>query len=146
MVSAAKCDLLASAPALWYDDCLPEFPTGEESSFMAPHLRLVSLVVLLTASALVIAAPDAKKPDAKADAAVPAGHSLHGEAFNEGPRQRAYLMGGTGHVHIAVTTRSADAQAFFDQGVGQLHGFWYFEAERSFRQVAAIDPDCAMAY
>ena len=27
-----------------------------------------------------------------------------------------------------------------------MHGFWYFEAERSFRQVAALDPDCAMAY
>jgi peroxiredoxin/tetratricopeptide (TPR) repeat protein len=77
---------------------------------------------------------------------VPAGHSLHGEAFNEGPRQRAYLMGGTGKVHLAVTTRNPEAQAFFDQGVGQLHGFWYFEAERSFRQVAFLDPDCAMAY
>ena len=38
------------------------------------------------------------------------------------------------------------AQKFFTQGVGQLHGFWYFEAERSFRQVAALDPQCAMAY
>jgi peroxiredoxin/Tfp pilus assembly protein PilF len=113
---------------------------------MAPHLRLVSLIVLLAASAMAAAAPGQGKPAAKGDPAVPAGHSLHGEAFNEGPRQRAYLMGGTGHVHIAVTTRSADAQAFFDQGVGQLHGFWYFEAERSFRQVAALDPDCAMAY
>ena len=27
-----------------------------------------------------------------------------------------------------------------------MHGFWYFEAERSFRQVAALSPDCAMAY
>jgi peroxiredoxin len=71
---------------------------------------------------------------------------MHGEAFNEGPRQAAYLMRGTGKVHLAVTTKSPEAQAFFDQGVGQLHGFWYFEAERSFRQVAALDPDCAMAY
>ena len=30
--------------------------------------------------------------------------------------------------------------------MGQLHGFWYFEAERTFRQVVKIDPDCAMAY
>jgi peroxiredoxin len=37
-------------------------------------------------------------------------------------------------------------QLLFDQGLGQLHGFWYWEAERSFRQAAAIDPDCAMAY
>jgi peroxiredoxin len=76
----------------------------------------------------------------------PAGHSYHGEVFDEGPRQRAYLMGGTGKVHLAVTTRAPQAQAFFDQGLGQLHGFWYFEAERSFRQAAALDADCAMAY
>lgn len=76
----------------------------------------------------------------------PAGHSMHGDVFNEGPRQAAYLMNGTGRVHFPVTTRSAEAQKFFDQGIGQLHGFWYFEAERSFRQVSALDPDCAMAY
>ncbi len=75
-----------------------------------------------------------------------AGHSYHGEAFNEGPRQSAYLMGGTGEVSFPVTTDVEAAQQFFDQGIGQLHGFWYFEAERSFRQVAMLDPDCAMAY
>lgn len=74
------------------------------------------------------------------------GHSVHGEAFNEGPRQQAYLMGGTGNVQFNVSTSSSEAQAFINQGVGQLHGFWYLEAERSFRQAAAIDPDCAMAY
>lgn len=75
-----------------------------------------------------------------------AGHSHHGEAFNEGPRQSAYLMGGTGNVHFPITTSHPDAQKFFDQGVGQLHGYWYYEAERSFRQVAMLDHDCAMAY
>src|SRR6266568_6916309 len=75
-----------------------------------------------------------------------AGHSLHGEAFNEGPRQMAKLLPGTGKVKIKVKTRNSKAQEFFNQGVGQLHGFWYFEAERSFRQVAALDTNCAMAY
>ena len=75
-----------------------------------------------------------------------AGHSVHGDAFNEGPRQKAYIMGGTGNVRFPVTTSSKEAQAFINQGVGQLHGFWYLEAERSFRQAAAIDSDCAMAY
>lgn len=74
------------------------------------------------------------------------GHSFHGEAFNEGPRQKAYLMGGTGNVSFTVSTEVALAQQFFNQGIGQLHGFWYFEAERSFRQVALLDPECAMAY
>ncbi|MBI4657438.1 MAG: redoxin domain-containing protein [Verrucomicrobia bacterium] len=80
------------------------------------------------------------------DPAVLAGHSIHGEAFNEGPRQKAYLMGGTGPVRFPVTTKFSEAQQFFNQGVGQLHGFWYFEAERSFRQVFALDTNCVMAY
>ena len=75
-----------------------------------------------------------------------AGHSMHGEVFNEGPRQAAYLMGGTGNVTFPITSVNPESQAFFNQGVGQLHGFWYFEAERSFRQVAMLDPNCAMAY
>jgi peroxiredoxin/tetratricopeptide (TPR) repeat protein len=75
-----------------------------------------------------------------------AGHSAHGAAYNEGPRQNAYLMEGTGDVSFPVTTASPEAQDFFNQGIGQLHGFWYYEAERSFRRVAALDPACAMAY
>jgi peroxiredoxin len=74
------------------------------------------------------------------------GHSSHGEAFNEGPRQQAYLMGNTGKVQFEADTDSKEAQAFINQGVGQLHGFWFFEAERSFRQAATLAPECAIAY
>ena len=75
-----------------------------------------------------------------------AGHSYHGEVFNEGPRQAAWLMKGTGRINFPVTIANEQARAFFNQGVGQLHGFWYFEAERSFRQAALLDPSCAMNY
>ena len=75
-----------------------------------------------------------------------AGHSYHGEAFNEGPRQRAYLIPGMSNVDFPVTTKNEEAQKFFNQGVSALHGFWYLEAERAFRQVNKLDPDCAMAY
>ena len=75
-----------------------------------------------------------------------AGHSFHGEAFNEGPRQAAYLMEGTGVINFPVASEVPQVQEFINQGVGQLHGFWFFEAERSFRQAAALDPDCAAAY
>ena len=74
------------------------------------------------------------------------GHSVHADAFNDGPRQAAYLMSGMGNVHWEISTKNPMAQRFFDQGIIQLHGFWYFEAERSFRQAAAFDPDCAMLY
>jgi peroxiredoxin len=90
-------------------------------------------------------APDDKSP-APAEKPIEPGHSMHGEVFNEGPRQKAYLMPGVPAIHFPITTKVPLAQQFFNQGVGQLHGFWYFEAERSFRQVAALDPECAMAY
>jgi peroxiredoxin len=74
------------------------------------------------------------------------GHSYQGHVFDEGPRQKAYLMPGMAKIKFPVTTKSPEAQQFIEQGVCQLHGFWYFESERSFRQAAALDPDCAMAY
>ena len=74
------------------------------------------------------------------------GHSVHGEVFDEGPRQAAVLMGNTGDVHFPVSSQKPDVQNFINQGIGQLHGFWYFEAERSFRHAAKLDHDCATAY
>lgn len=74
------------------------------------------------------------------------GHSGMLEAFNEGPRQAAYLMGGTGAIHFTITSRKPDVQAYVEQGIGQVHGFWYFEAERSFRHAAMLDHHSAIAY
>lgn len=76
----------------------------------------------------------------------PAGHSRHGAWFNEGPRQRAARMENVGPAQWSITTNVPEAQAFFDQGLNQLHGFWWFEAERSFREVLALDPQAALGY
>jgi tetratricopeptide (TPR) repeat protein len=62
------------------------------------------------------------------------------------PLLPAKLLEGQGTTNMAVTTQSADARAFFNQGVSQLHSFWAVEAERSFLQAAAFDPGMAMAY
>lgn len=80
-----------------------------------------------------------------ADAPLP-GHSGHGEVFDAGPRQAAYLMSGMSKLDFPATSKHPEVQAFINQGVSQLHGFWYFEAERSFRQAAKLDPECAIAY
>jgi len=74
------------------------------------------------------------------------GHSMHGQVFNEGPRQHARLMAGMPEIRFGITTTNELARKFFLQGVGQLHGFWYLEAERSFRESAFHDTNCAMAY
>lgn len=97
---------------------------------------VLSLLCLTGLSTLAQAEEDAPKP----------GHSQHGEVFDEGPRQAAYLMGGTGKVRFPITTSKPEAQQFFDQGLGQYFGFWYFESERSFRQMAALEPENPMAY
>jgi peroxiredoxin len=115
------------------------------------QMKLLSLLVTFALPAVLLI--DARGQDATPPAGSVAqtkdilpGHSLHGETFDEGPRQKAYLMKGMGKVSFPVTTKSSLAQKFFNQGVAQIHGFWYLEAERSFRQVADIDPGCAMAY
>ncbi|QEG36889.1 tetratricopeptide repeat protein [Bythopirellula goksoeyrii] len=45
-----------------------------------------------------------------------------------------------------VTTNSAEAQQWFDQGIQLLYGFNHDEAIRSFEKAAEIDPACAMAW
>ena len=45
-----------------------------------------------------------------------------------------------------VTTKSARAQLFINQGVNLAYGFNHAEAARAFAEAARLDPDCAMAY
>src|SRR5262245_61737883 len=106
-------------------------------------LRLLLLCSHAVSTTIVDAVTSAKSVKTNL---VQAGDSLHGEAFNEGPRQAARLLAGTGKVKIKISSKTPEAQTFFNQGLGQLEGFWYFEAERSFRQVAHLDTNCAMAY
>src|SRR5579872_5891482 len=64
------------------------------------------------------------------------------------PALPAHLMTGQGteYVHLAITTSNPEAQKFFDQGLAQLHSFWAVEAERSFLQAAALDPEAPMPW
>src|SRR5271167_1404789 len=62
------------------------------------------------------------------------------------PTLPAKLLDGMGTVHLPITTTSAEAQKFFDQGVAQMHSFWAREAERSFLQAAALDPQAPMPW
>ena len=51
-----------------------------------------------------------------------------------------------GRHHHPITTRSPDAQRYFDQGLMLLFNFNHKEAVRSFRAAAALDPQCAMPH
>jgi tetratricopeptide (TPR) repeat protein len=56
------------------------------------------------------------------------------------------LREGTGRVHEEVTTKSKEAQAFYDQGLAYLHSYVWIEAARSFNHALRLDPNIAMAY
>lgn len=66
----------------------------------------------------------------------------HGEA----PKAAASAHPGLGVHHHPITTSSAEAQKFFDQGLVLLYGFNHDEAAKSFRRVAELDPKAAMAF
>lgn len=58
----------------------------------------------------------------------------------------AVKIDGLGQSHIAITTKSAEAQQWFDQGLALLHSFWDYEALRAFEQGVRLDPDCALCH
>jgi hypothetical protein len=58
----------------------------------------------------------------------------------------APVLDGIGAAHLTITTKSPQAQQFFDQGLRLTYAFNHQEALRSFKEAARLDPDCAMAY
>jgi tetratricopeptide (TPR) repeat protein len=56
------------------------------------------------------------------------------------------LTDGAGHMHQKVSTDSAEAQAYYDQGIAYLHSYVWVEAARSFHQALHRDPQLAMAH
>ena len=58
----------------------------------------------------------------------------------------ALLFEGLGNVHRPITTSSAEAQNYFDQGLALMWGFNHDEATRSFAKAAELDPNCAACF
>ncbi|MCH2457432.1 MAG: tetratricopeptide repeat protein [Henriciella sp.] len=50
------------------------------------------------------------------------------------------------HFHYPVTTKSADAQTWFDTGLAHMANFNHDEAIAAFREAQRLDPDCAMCF
>src|SRR5215471_16250421 len=56
------------------------------------------------------------------------------------------LYDGLGSYSRKITSNSAEAQRYFNQGFGFLQGFNHRAALRAFQQAAELDPKCAMAH
>jgi tetratricopeptide (TPR) repeat protein len=62
------------------------------------------------------------------------------------PSDSVPLYDDLGSYHLAVTTKVAPAQAYFDQGLRLVYGFNHGEAIRAFTEATRLDPTCAMCY
>jgi tetratricopeptide (TPR) repeat protein len=56
------------------------------------------------------------------------------------------LYKGLGAWRHPITTKNAEAQRFFDQGLALLYGFNRYESLRSFRKASELDPSAEMPY
>lgn len=72
--------------------------------------------------------------------------ACHSAGFDAATLPPPALMEGVGNSAMPITTASALAQQYFNQGLRLLHCFWDFEAYRAFKEAARLDSTCAMAY
>jgi tetratricopeptide (TPR) repeat protein len=75
------------------------------------------------------------------------GPSFAQEHMAHQPRPRPVTMvTGLGNLHHPVSTKNAQAQQFFDQGLRFIYAFNHDEAARSFQHAAELDPKLAIAH
>ncbi len=67
-------------------------------------------------------------------------------AFGSLHSQEPHRFKGLGDFHWKVKTTSAEAQAYYDQGMAFLYAFNHEEAIRAFTEATRLDPECAMAW
>jgi len=67
---------------------------------------------------------------------------LAGEANERG----APLFNDLGNHQHAISTKSSEAQRYFNQGLILTYGFSHGEAIRSFKEAIRLDSNCAMCY
>ncbi|WP_159590442.1 tetratricopeptide repeat protein [Chelativorans xinjiangense] len=108
-------------------------------------LHAIAGGLMLTASAFAFAASAHETAQPKTEFYKP------GVAFAEGAEVAAAgirppLYEGLGDMTMPVTTDSAEAQAYFDQGLRLTWAFNHAEARRSFQEAQRLDPNCAMCF
>src|SRR5260370_29424562 len=75
-----------------------------------------------------------------------AGHDNAAHAPHTGAAPAAVLLSNLGNFHHPVSTKNAEAQRYFDQGLTLAYAFNHDEAIRSFQHAAELDPQLAMAW
>jgi hypothetical protein len=116
--------------------------------------RIAGALALTALAAVPAASAAAGEGDAAAHVHRPAPIDLDGVASpavagaagGAGDGRLAPLLEGMGDLHFPIATDVPLAQRWFDQGLVLAYGFNHAEAERSFREAARRDPDCAICW
>jgi tetratricopeptide (TPR) repeat protein len=103
---------------------------------------MAALLVSLSAAAVVAALCGRARADTPPQAHVMPAMPATVAEWTRGAR----LFEGLGDFHRGITTSSAAAQQYFDQGMRLLWAFNHDEATRSFAKAAELDPGCASCY
>src|SRR5262249_54105994 len=70
-------------------------------------------------------------------------HDHHSSDKKEAP---AALFTGLSDLHHPVSTKNAEAQKFFNQGLALIYAFNHDEAINSFKRAVELDPNLAIAH
>ena len=71
----------------------------------------------------------------------------HSHGTKPAPVKTAVIEPGLGGVNHPVTTKNAQAQKFFNQGLAYIYAFNHAESIKAFKHATAeLDPNLAMAY
>src|SRR5947199_7195035 len=70
-------------------------------------------------------------------------HDHHSSEKKEAPPS---LFTGLSDLHHPVSTKSAEAQKYFDQGLALIYAFNHDEAINSFKRAVELDPNLAIGY
>ena len=73
-------------------------------------------------------------------------YGQHGHGAHTPEKRVVMLEEGLGKIDHPVSTKSAEAQKFFNQGLAYLYAFNHDEGVASFKRAAELDPNLAMAY
>jgi tetratricopeptide (TPR) repeat protein len=96
-------------------------------------------LIAMSAAVVLFTGCAAQGPD-------PAQSAAHGAHAQSGDSARPVLYETLGTYSYKITTNSAEAQRWFDQGLRLVYGFNHHEAQRAFREAARLDPSCAMCF
>src|SRR5258705_2658346 len=103
------------------------------------HMRLHRSIIL-SAILLVVAGCAMQGQDTAVQG------QAHGDHSGHAADARPVLYDSLGSYSYRITTTSADAQRWFDQGLRLVYAFNHHEAPRAFREAARLDPACAICF